>query len=407
MTVAIIGPLETHRSAIEVIRVLLKEHGLEVALIESGDSSKPAFQDSIKKRDVFNSGYSFSDTRHLSSRSNESPPNKSSLTSQLLQEQYDDRLLEAVIAINNCTQIEPMLNTIYAIPETIPKLLVTNTPQNHGPCAADYPGIVILHSLTDLSSVNRFNLTFLRQTAKILYTLIHNPTTENDSSDTDHNPPVIAVTTSEITATCTRHAQSILEQADYEVALFDANGIGGQAMEALIRKGHIAGVLDLTTTELGNDILGGQASAGPDRMTAAATHSIPQVICPGGLDMVNFGPHYRVPHFHRQRTFYSANSGHTLMRTSAEENDQIGLDIAQKASASKGPTTILLPLQGISELDQKGNPFWDPESDRVLYESIRCNIIPAIDVVALDNHINDTLFAQIATKHLMDMVSVN
>ena len=95
------------------------------------------------------------------------------------------------------------------------------------------------------------------------------------------------------------------------------------------------------------------------------------------------------------------------MRTSAEENDQIGLDIAQKASTSKGPTIILLPLQGISELDQKGSPFWDPESDRVLYESIRCNIIPAIDVVALDNHINDTLFAQIATKHLMDMVSEN
>ena len=407
MTVAIIGPLETHRSAIEVIRTLLKEHDLEVALIESGYSSKSAFQDSTKQSDVFHSRYSFSGTRHLSSGSNESLLNKSPQIPQRSQEQSDEHPFQAVIGINNCTQIEPMLNTIYAIPETIPKLLVTNTPQDHRPCVADYPDIVILHSLTDLSSVNRFNLTFLRQTAKILCALIHNPTTEKDSSYTDHNPPVIAVTSTEMTSTCTRHAQSILEQADYEVALFDANGIGGQAMEALIRNGQIAGVLDLTTTELGNDILGGRASAGPDRMTAAATHSIPQVICLGGLDMVDFGPQYRVPHFHRHRTFYSPNKSHTLMRTSAEENDQIGLDIAQKASASKGPTTIILPLQGISELDRNGNPFWDPESDRVLYESIRCNMTPAIDVIALDNHINDTLFAQIAAKHLMEIVSVN
>jgi uncharacterized protein (UPF0261 family) len=175
-------------------------------------------------------------------------------------------------------------------------------------------------------------------------------------------------------------------------------------MEGLIRDGLIAGVLDITTTELADELAGGVFSAGPDRLTAAALAGVPQVISVGAVDMVNFGPPETVPTKYRDRRFYQHNPTVTLMRTTPEENDRIGKEIAEKASAAKGPTALLLPLRGVSAIDADGKSFWWPESDRALFQSIRNWIAPSVEVVELDLHINDPAFAAACAGKLLEMM---
>src|SRR5205823_13325962 len=146
---------------------------------------------------------------------------------------------------------------------------------------------------------------------------------------------------------------------------------GGMTMEAFIADGLIRGVLDVTTTELADELVGGILTAGRDRLTAAGLHGVPQVISLGALDMVNFGPRETVPEAFRGRRFYQHNPAVTLMRTTPEENDQLGKEIAEKASAARGPTAVLVPLRGVSAIDREGQPFWWPEANRALFETLR------------------------------------
>ena len=214
----------------------------------------------------------------------------------------------------------------------------------------------------------------------------------------------IAATMFGVTTPCVETARKQIEAAGYEVLVFHATGTGGMTMESFINDGIIEGVLDITTTELADELVGGILSAGPDRLTAAAMRGIPQVISVGALDMVNFGPRDTVPEKFKDRRFYQHNANVTLMRTTPVENDKLGKEIAQKASAAKGPTTILLPLQGVSAIDREGQPFWWPEADRALFQSIRNWIGPDVKLHELDLHINDPLFAQAAAQTLMAML---
>ena len=187
------------------------------------------------------------------------------------------------------------------------------------------------------------------------------------------------------------------------VVEFRADGAGGRAMEQGIAKGRFAGVLDLTTAELAGELFGGIAVAGPDRMTAAALRGIPQVIGVGGLDAVMFGPKESIPAKFAGRRFHGLSPLRTLMRTTPEENDRLGLEIAQKACAAKGPTAILLPLRGVSALDVDGGPFWWPEADAALFQSLR-NWVAGVELIELDLHIDDPEFAIVAAETLLRLM---
>jgi uncharacterized protein (UPF0261 family) len=216
---------------------------------------------------------------------------------------------------------------------------------------------------------------------------------------------LVAATMFGVTTPCVEASRKLVEEAGFEVLVFHATGVGGMTMEAFISDGLIRGVLDLTTTELADELVGGILSAGPDRLTAAALRAIPQVISLGALDMVNFGPPDTVPEKFRHRRFYQHNPTVTLMRTTPEENDQLGKEIAHKASAAKGPTAVLMPLRGVSAIDATGNPFWWPEADQALFQSIRNWISPDVKLIELDLHINDSAFAEAAAHSLLDMMN--
>src|SRR5207237_5326673 len=156
--------------------------------------------------------------------------------------------------------------------------------------------------------------------------------------------------------------------------------------------------------ELADELVGGELSAGRERLTAAGLMGVPQVSSVGALDMVNFGPRATVPERFRDRRFYQHNPNVTLMRTTPDENDRLGKEIAEKASAARGPTAVLLPLRGVSAIDKEGQPFWWPAADAALFQSLRNWMGPQVRLIELDLHINDPACAPTAAETLLEML---
>jgi uncharacterized protein (UPF0261 family) len=200
-------------------------------------------------------------------------------------------------------------------------------------------------------------------------------------------------------------AREDLERRGYEVLVFHATGTGGKAMEALATDGYLEGILDLTTTELCDDLVGGVLSAGPDRLEAAGRLGLPQVVSLGALDMVNFGARETVPSQFAQRNLYIHNPSVTLMRTTAEECAELGGRIARKLSAATGPTALYVPLKGVSAIDVDGGPFRDAEADEALFAALREGIDrDRVELVELDLHVNDPEFAAAMAAKLDEYV---
>jgi uncharacterized protein (UPF0261 family) len=204
-----------------------------------------------------------------------------------------------------------------------------------------------------------------------------------------------------VTTPCVQQVRARLEEAGYEVLVFHATGSGGRAMEGLIDGGFIAGVADVTTTEWCDELVGGVLSAGPTRLEAAGRAGIPQVVSLGALDMVNFGGMDSVPEAFRRRKLHPHNPNVTLMRTTPEECRRLGEIIAGKLNAAAGPTTLLVPLGGVSAMDAPGQPFHDPEADRALFEAIRAGVNDTVELVELPHHINDPEFANAVADSLL------
>ena len=208
-----------------------------------------------------------------------------------------------------------------------------------------------------------------------------------------------------VTTPCVNMAKTYLEEQGYEVLVFHATGTGGKTMESLIAAGYFQGVLDLTTTEWCDEVVGGVLAAGPDRCGAAARAGIPTVLSVGALDMVNFGPMESVPEKYRQRKLYPHNPTVTLMRTTVEENRCIAKKIVEKLNSARRKNCLFLPLGGVSAIDAEGQPFYGPEEDAALFETLRAGIDPQkVECIEMQANINDQAFALAAAKKLVALM---
>jgi uncharacterized protein (UPF0261 family) len=212
--------------------------------------------------------------------------------------------------------------------------------------------------------------------------------------------PLVGATMFGVTTPCVEAARERLEELGYEVLVFHATGTGGRSMEALMRSGFITASLDVTITELADDLVGGVLSAGPDRLEAAGELGIPQVVSLGALDMVNFGPVDTVRAEFRDRLLYRHNPTVTLMRTTAEECAELGRRIGRKLNAATGPTTLFVPLRGVSLIATEGQVFHDPAADKELVRALLDGLAENVEVRELDTDINDPEFARAMADRL-------
>jgi len=259
--------------------------------------------------------------------------------------------------------------------------------------------ITFMPSIVDVAGFNRLSRRIYANAAGAIAGMAK---TEAPAGGADK--PLIVASMFGNTTKAVDHAKGILEAKGYEVLVFHATGTGGRTMEGLVADGFITGSLDITTTELADEICGGVLSAGPDRCLAASRAGIPAVLVPGCVDMANFWAIETVPDKYQGRNLYQWNPNVTLMRTNVEENTRIGQMIAAAANAATAPVAIVLPLKGVSMLDSPGGQFWDPQADRACYDTIKRHLKPGIPVIELDHNVNDPEFADRCAELLLDML---
>jgi uncharacterized protein (UPF0261 family) len=261
--------------------------------------------------------------------------------------------------------------------------------------------ICMMYSVTDISGINRISEKVLANAAHALAGMIAYAPSQKQSSEAK---PALGLTMFGLTTACVQAVCKQLE-ARYDCIVFHATGTGGQSMEKLVDSGLIAGVLDVTTTEIADELVGGVLTAGPTRMDVFAKKQIPYVGSCGALDMVNFWAMETVPSHYKQRTLYRHNRNVTLMRTTPEEMARIGRFIAEKLNRMQGPVRFLIPEGGVSGIDAPGKPFWDPVADKMLFDTIGSNFRAASNrkLVRLPNHINDPAFADALVAHFNEI----
>jgi uncharacterized protein (UPF0261 family) len=287
-----------------------------------------------------------------------------------------------------------------ALPVGVPKLIVSTVASGDTSAYVGVKDIVMMPSIVDISGINRLSSKILANAAGAIAGMV-----KVEQRSVRSEKPLIAATMFGVTTPCVTKAREVLEAAGYEVLVFHAVGTGGRAMEELIRAGFIAGVLDMTTTELADELAGGVLSAGPHRLEAAGEAGIPQVVSAGALDMVNFGAPETVPARYKDRKFYRHNPLVTLMRTTPEENAELGRIIATKLSAASGPTWFMIPKKGVSSIDTEGKPFHDPAADAALFDAFKSHVGSNVTVVDVDTDINDPAFAVAAATILLDRMA--
>ena len=403
MFVLLIATLDTKGIEAAFVRERLIRAGIAVKVVDAGVQGAPVFPPDITREEVFRAaGSSLAQVQSAADRG-QAITLASLGVARIAEKLYLTGELVGVFGMGGSAGTTVGSAAMRVLPYGLPKVMVSTLASGQVQHYVGVRDIAMFPAIVDISGLNRISRLVLGNAIAALVGMVQNRNEVQALAQVDPKP-LITATMFGVTTPCVEAARKPLEANGYEVLVFHATGTGGRTMEALVLDGMIAGVLDVTTTELADELVGGTLTAGRDRLTAASLRGVPQVISVGALDMVNFGPRESVPTKFASRRFYQHNANVTLMRTTPEENDQLGREIAQKASASKGPTAIVLPLQGVSAIDREGQPFWWPEADYALFQSIRNWVSPNVTLIEIDCHINDASFADALSATMLKLI---
>ena len=387
-TVCIVGTMDTKGVEFSFIKEQIESTGVSTCVINTGILGEPQLTPDISADEVAQAGgSSLQALRDEGDRGN-SVTVMAQGAATLVAEKQAAGEIDGIISLGGSAGTTIGTTAMQAVPVGVPKIMVSTLASGDTSPYVQSKDICMMYSVVDIAGINRLSRQILANAAGAIVGMVN---AEVPAAATDK--PLIAATMFGVTTPCVTKAMEILEAAGYEVLVFHATGTGGQAMEALVKGGFLAGVLDVTTTELADELVGGILSAGPDRLEAAGESGLPQVVAPGALDMVNFGPPDTVPEEFSDRLFYQHNPTVTLMRTTAEETAELGRIMARKLSAAQGPTTVVIPTQGVSAIDKTGQPFDSPEARTAWIENLKAHIGSNVTVIEMDAHINDNEFA--------------
>ncbi len=401
--IALVGTLDTKGEEILFLKECLSALGMQVIVIDAGILGAPPFQPDVSREEIAASGGAeLADLVRNHDRGKAIAAMERGLASWFRARRDSiASMMAGVLAIGGSAGTSIATAGMRELRTGVPKLMVSTLASGNTRPYVGTSDIAMLYPVGDFTGLNRLTRGILANAANAMAGMCSLPLPKAAPGDAR---TVLAATMFGVTTPCVNSVRERLEAAGFEVLVFHATGTGGQAMEQLIRDGLIRGVVDVTTTELADELVGGVLSAGPHRLEIAGQLGIPQVISVGALDMVNFGPPDSVPERFHERTFYRHNPTVTLMRTTAEENARLGRIIAEKANAARGPVSIVLPLRGVSAIDAAGQPFYNPEADAALFEALRRHA-NKVKIIEMDAHINDPEFAARMVAELLSMLN--
>jgi uncharacterized protein (UPF0261 family) len=400
-TVLLIGTLDTKGEEYGFVRDLLQARGIATLVMDIGIVGSPAFVPDISAAEVANRGGSSLQSLRVRADRGDAVNVMLAGARSWTRELFAAGRFHGVLGLGGGGGTAMITAAMRELPVGVPKVMVSTMASGNVAPYVDVKDITLMYSVVDIAGLNPLSRRILANATGAIAGMITTDVPEVESR------PLIAATMFGVTTPCVMAARKHLEAAGYDVLVFHATGSGGRAMEGLIDDGYFAGVLDVTTTEWADEVVGGVLTAGPERLSAAGRHGIPQVVSVGALDMVNFGAVDSVPGKFRERTLYKHNPTVTLMRTTPDECREIGRNIAAQLNRASGPTVVLLPLKGVSMIDREGQPFHDPAADAALFETLRSSLRDGIPVRELDAHINDPEFAHALADELLALMPVN
>ncbi len=398
-TVAVLGTFDTKGKELKYIKECIEEHGLKTLCINTG-VFEPVVEPDISSAEV--AAAVGADINAIVEKRDRATATEvlSKGTEKLIPQLYAEGKFDGIISIGGSGGTSLATPAMRQLPLGVPKVMVSTMASGDVSPYVGTSDIVMIPSVVDAEGLNDISKVIFSNAANAVVGMVQNrKEIESDGK------PLLAATMFGVTTPCVKAAEDYLHEQGYDVLVFHATGTGGKCMEALINQGFIKGVLDLTTTEWCDEVVGGVLNAGPDRLTAAGKNGIPQVVSVGALDMVNFGPMDTVPAQFKDRNLYKHNPTVTLMRTTADELKSIGHEIASRLADATGKTTLMLPLKGVSMIDVEGQPFYDAEADKALFDTLRTELEGSnVEIVELDTDINDKEFAVAAAKKLISLL---
>jgi len=399
-TVVIVGALDTKGEDFRYVKELIEAEGLATLVVDFGVMGPPAFAPDVSREEIASAGGG--DLARLASgnHKDEAMQAMANGLAAVVARLHAEGLLDGIIGMGGSGGTSIATTAMRVLPVGVPKLMVSTMGGGDVSAFAGTKDITFMPSIVDVAGFNRLSRRIYANAAGAIAGMVQ---MEAPAATAAEKPLVVASMFGNTTP-AVNHAREILEARGYEVLVFHATGTGGRTLESLVADGFAAASLDITTTELADEVCGGILSAGPERCLAASRAGIPAVLVPGCVDMANFASLESVPERYRLRTFYQWNPNTTLMRTNAEENRRIGGMIAAAANAATAPVAVLAPLGGVSMLDAKGGEFWNPEADVACFDAIRSGLRPGIPFVEVDANINDEAFSGRVAETLLGML---
>ncbi len=398
-TVVTPGALDTKGADYEFLVRGIRSYGVDALTVDFGVLGDPPFIPDVTNAEVARAaGVELSILRESKDKTLAMRVMAEGL-SRILSRLYEEQRLDGVCGMGGTGGTTILSAGVRGLPIGIPKLLISTAASGDVSAYVGSADVTLMHSVVDVAGLNRISREIYTNAATAIAGMVQAVRPEPAGER-----PLVAASMFGNTTACIDRARGSLDRAGYEVLVFHATGSGGRTMQRLAAEGLLAGLLDLTTTELADEVCGGVFSAGPERVQIGAPSAIPVVLAPGCVDMCNFGPRASVPREYNSRLLYEWNANVTLMRTNVEENRRIGGLIAETANRCTGAAVVLLPLRGVSMLDSQGGQFWDQAADAACFDAIRSQLNKGIPVIEVDSNINDPIFADRAVEVFLELI---
>jgi uncharacterized protein (UPF0261 family) len=403
-TVVVLGTLDTKGPEHAFVRDRLRDAGVDTILVDLGILDRPTVEPDVPAHDVaLAAGTTVEALREAGMAAGHRAIALEAMAegaSALVAGWRAEGRCDGVIGLGGSGGSAIVSAVLRSLPIGVPKLLVSTMTSGDMRPYVGTSDLTLVHPVTDISGLNRMSRRILENAANAMAGMVLRLPQHPEAE-----APLVAVTMMGVTTPGAQAVQLRLEEAGFETIVFHANGAGGMALEELIGSGAIDAVVDLTTNELTSELYGGILSAGPRRLTTAGRRGLPQVVAPGALEVVNFGPRSQVPErfagADRSVVIHSASV--TSVRSTVAEAVEIGTRFAERVNEATGPTAVVLPLGGCSRFEEPGGPFVDPAALDALFGAIRRGLRPDIRCEDVDANINEGAFADAATRVFLEL----
>jgi uncharacterized protein (UPF0261 family) len=397
VTVALLGTFDTKGTEYAFLRDRLGDHGITTVLVDVGVFEPRGVGPDVTRQDVARAVGADVGALATAADRGVAVATMAKGAEAVVTDLYHRGRIRGVMALGGSGGTAIATAAMRSLPIGVPKLMVSTVASGDTRPYVGSADVTMMPSVVDISGVNAVSSRVLSNAAAAMAGMV------TVGAPVAIDKPLIGATMFGVTTPCVTHARQLLEKLGYDVLVFHATGVGGKSLEDFARRGLLAGVLDITTTELADDLVGGVLSAGPRRLEGAGKAGIPQVVSLGALDMVNFGPRPTVPPAFEGRRLYVHNPTVTLMRTSPDECHELGRRVGAKLSAAEGPKALFVPLRGVSAIAVEGQPFYDPAADAALLSGLH-ETIGDVEVREMDMDINDARFAEAMARRLLELI---